>query len=38
MIDSASIAVIFSGMATCWIMGFSIGKSVAFIRAIRNVA
>lgn len=38
MIDAAAVAKVLGGLMGCWAVGFSVGKSVAFVRALRNVA
>lgn len=38
MIDATAVAYIFASLMGCWAMGFSVGKSVAWTRAIRNAA
>lgn len=38
MIDTTAVAFIITSLLGCWAMGFSVGKSVAYVRAIRNVA
>lgn len=38
MIDLQSISTLFGAAAGVWAVGFSFGKAVAWIRAIRNVA
>lgn len=36
--DAAAVAQIVAGLMGCWAAGFSVGKAVAFVRALRNVA
>jgi hypothetical protein len=38
MIDSQSVASIVATMMTCWALGFGVGKSVAWVRKIQDVA
>lgn len=38
MIDAASIAKVFTVLMGLWAMGFGIGKAVAWIRKIADVA
>jgi hypothetical protein len=38
VIDAASIAQIFGAFMGLWAMGYGIGKSVAWVRHIQNVA
>lgn len=38
MIDSATVAKIFTVLMGVWGMGYGVGKSVAWVRKIRDVA
>lgn len=38
MIDAEAISYIFGTAATVWVLGFSWGKSVAWLRALRSAA
>ena len=37
MIDSVSVTQIISGLMLCWILGFGVGKAVAWTRKIADV-
>lgn len=38
MIDAIAIAKIFATLMGCWALGYGIGKAVAWVRHIQNVA
>lgn len=38
VIDAATVVKIFTVLMGCWALGFGMGKSVAWVRAIRDVA
>lgn len=38
MIDTASVLYILAGLLGSWSLGFGMGKAVAYVRAIRDVA
>jgi hypothetical protein len=38
VIDPVTIAKIFATLMGCWALGFGMGKAVAYVRAIANVA
>ena len=38
MIDTIAISQIIATLMGCWALGFGVGKSVAWVRAIRSVA
>lgn len=38
MIDTTAVGHIVTVLMTCWILGFGMGKSVAWTRALRSAA
>lgn len=38
MIDAVTVTKIFATLMGCWALGYGMGKAVAYVRALANVA